>query len=70
MITPGPATTPKAEEVFRRSYELIIKVFGGEDFRAAELTQAGLAAGVPEHTIYCGLEENIIRYYDAIEALL
>lgn len=70
MLTPGPATTPKAEEVFQRSYELIIKVFGGEDFRAAEITQAGLTTGVPETTIYCGLEENIIRYYDALETLL
>lgn len=70
MLTPGPATTPKAEEVFQRSYELIVAVFGGEDFRAAEITQAGLTAGVPENTIYCGLETNIIRYYEALEALL
>lgn len=70
MLTPGKATTPKAEEVFERSYDLIIKVFAGEDFRAAQISQAGLAAGVPENTIYCGLEENVIRYYDAFEALL
>jgi nitrite reductase/ring-hydroxylating ferredoxin subunit len=70
MLTPGVATTPKAEEVFERSYDLIIKVFGGEDFRAAQISQAGLAAGVPESTIYCGLETNVIRYYEAIEALL
>lgn len=70
MLTPGPATTPKAEEVFARSYELIVNVFGGEDFRAAEISQAGLNAGVPEETIYCGLEANIVRYYEAIEALL
>lgn len=70
MLTPGPATTPKAAEVFQRSYELIINVFGGEDFRAAEISQAGLAAGVPKTTVYCGLEENIVRYYDALEKLL
>lgn len=70
MLTPGPATTPKAEEVFERSYDLIIKVFSGEDFRAAQISQSGLNAGVPENTIYCGLEENVIRYYDAFEALL
>ena len=70
MLTPGPATTPKAAEVFERSYDLIIKVFAGEDFRAAQISQAGLAAGVPTETIYCGLEENVIRYYDAFEALL
>lgn len=70
MLTPGPPTTPKAEEVFERSYDLIIKVFGGEDFRAAQISQQGLNAGVPENTVYCGLEENVIRYYDAFEALL
>lgn len=70
MLTPEPATTPKAEEVFKRSYELIVQVFGGEDFRAAEISQEGLNAGVPETTVYCGLEENIVRYYDALEKLL
>ena len=70
MLTPGPATTAKAAEVFQRSYELIISVFGGEDFRAAEICQAGLSAGVPDNTVYCGLESTIVRYYDALEALL
>jgi phenylpropionate dioxygenase-like ring-hydroxylating dioxygenase large terminal subunit len=70
MLTPGPATTPKAEEVFKRSYELIISVFGGEDFRAAEISQAGLATGVPNEIVYCGLEANIVHYYEALEALL
>jgi hypothetical protein len=70
MLTPEVATTPKAEEVFARSYELILGVFGGEDFRAAEISQQGLNAGVPEETVYCGLETNIVRYYEAIEALL
>jgi hypothetical protein len=45
-------------------------VFGGEDFRAAEISQIGLQAGVPENTVYCGLESNIVRYYEALEALL
>lgn len=70
MLTPEAASTPKAEEVFARSYELILGVFGGEDFRAAEISQQGLNAGVPEETVYCGLETNIVRYYEAIEALL
>ena len=70
MITPEVASTPKAEDVFGRSFELILSVFGGEDFRAAEISQEGLAAGVPEETIYCGLETNIVRYYEALEALL
>lgn len=70
MLTPGPAATPKAEEVFERSYKLILDVFGGEDFRAAEITQQGLKAGVPKDVVYCGLESNIVKYYEALEALL
>lgn len=70
MLTPGPATTPKAEEVFKRSYDLIIDVFGGEDFRAAEISQAGLSTGTPNEVVYCGLEANIVHYYEALEALL
>ncbi|HEX7872324.1 MAG TPA: aromatic ring-hydroxylating dioxygenase subunit alpha [Sphingobium sp.] len=70
MLTPEAAPTEKAAEVFQRSFDLIVKVFGGEDFRAAEISQQGLAAGVPRETVYCGLEGNIVRYYDALEALL
>ena len=70
MLTPGPATTLKAEEVFQRSYEMILNVFGNEDFRAAEITHAGLNAGTPETVLYCGLEENIVRYYNELEKLL
>jgi nitrite reductase/ring-hydroxylating ferredoxin subunit len=70
MLTPEAAATPKAEEVFKRSYEIILGVFGNEDFRAAEISQAGLSAGVPETTVYCGLEENIVRYYNELEKLL
>lgn len=70
MLTPEPASSAKAEEVFKRSYEIILNVFGNEDFRAAQICQAGLATGVPATTLYCGLEENIVRYYDAFEKLL
>lgn len=70
MLTPEPAGTEKAAEVFSRSFDLILDVFGNEDFRAAQISQAGLAAGVPENAVYCGLEENIVKYYTALEALL
>ena len=69
-VDPGPATTRKAAEVFERSCDLIIKVFAEEDFRAAQISQAGLAAGVPAETVYCGLKTNVVRYYDALESLL
>lgn len=70
MLTPEAATTEKAEEVFARSFGLILDVFGGEDFRAAEISQQGLHAGVPNEVVYCGLEANIVRYYEALEKLL
>ncbi|MFX5522273.1 hypothetical protein ABTD78_23680, partial [Acinetobacter baumannii] len=68
MLTLEAPQSEKAEEVAARSFELILKVFGEEDFRAAEISQQGLEAGVPQETIYCGLEANIVRYYEAIEA--
>lgn len=70
MLTPEAATTDKAEEVFARSFGLILDVFGNEDFRAAEISQEGLKAGVPSEVVYCGLEANIVRYYEALEKLL
>jgi phenylpropionate dioxygenase-like ring-hydroxylating dioxygenase large terminal subunit len=70
MLTPDEGATDKAKEVFERSYEMILNVFGNEDFRAAEICQTGLSAGVPSHTVYCGLEKCIVKYYDALEALL
>lgn len=70
MLTPDAGENEKAREVYDRSFRLILDVFGGEDFRAAEISQQGLAAGVPRETVYCGLEANIVRYYEALERLL
>lgn len=70
MVTPGPPETDKAKEVFERSYDLILKVFGNEDFYAAELSQAGLESGALEEVVYCGLEQAIPRYYEKLEGQL
>jgi phenylpropionate dioxygenase-like ring-hydroxylating dioxygenase large terminal subunit len=68
MLTRGPADNPKAESLYARSYELILKVFGTEDFRAAEISQEGLNSGALETVIYGGLEHAIPEFYETLEA--
>jgi nitrite reductase/ring-hydroxylating ferredoxin subunit len=70
MLTREAPDNPKAEELFAKSYEMILSVFGGEDFRAAELSQAGLASGAIDDVIYCGLEDKIPEFYETLEAHL
>lgn len=68
MMTPGPAPDAKVEDLYARSYELILKVFGGEDFRAAEISQAGLISGALDEVIYGGMESSIPLYYEQLDA--
>ena len=68
MLTPGPAASSKVEEVYDRSYKLIQQVFGGEDFRAAEISQEGLESGALREVIYGGMEITIPAYYDRLDA--
>lgn len=70
MMTRGAPDNEKAEDVYRRSYEMILNVFGGEDFRAAEISHAGLSSGALQDVVYCGLEETIPLYYDILERFL
>lgn len=70
MLTRGGTDNEKAAEVYKRSYEMIINVFGGEDFRAAEISQAGLSTGALKEVVYCGLEETIPLYYEILERYL
>jgi len=70
MITPSAPDNEKAADLYARSHELILKVFGTEDFRAAELCHAGLSSGALKEVVYCGLEETIPMYYEHLESLL
>ncbi|MGE6699572.1 aromatic ring-hydroxylating oxygenase subunit alpha [Hyphomonas sp. NPDC076900] len=70
MLTRGKADNEKAEDVYRRSYEMILNVFGNEDFRAAEISHAGLSSGAIRDVVYCGLEETIPLYYEILERFL
>ena len=67
MLTPEAPTSAKAEDVMKRSYELVLKVFGTEDFHAAEISHAGLLSGALDHVVYGGMENTIPRYYDQLE---
>jgi phenylpropionate dioxygenase-like ring-hydroxylating dioxygenase large terminal subunit len=67
MLTRSPADNPKGEEIYRRSYEMILGVFGGEDFRAAEISQVGLDSGALDEVVYSGLEATIPIYYGYLE---
>ena len=70
MLTPSAPDNQKAEDLYARSYELIQKVFGTEDFRAAQISQVGLDSGALQDVVYSGLEGTIIGYYEQLEALL
>jgi len=67
MLTRLPPDNPKGEQVYKRSYEMILGVFGGEDFRAAEISQVGLDSGALDDVVYSGLEATIPIYYEQLE---
>jgi phenylpropionate dioxygenase-like ring-hydroxylating dioxygenase large terminal subunit len=70
MLTRTPPDNDKAADLYARSYELILKVFGTEDFRAAQISHAGLSSGALSEVVYGGLEEAIPMYYERLESLL
>jgi phenylpropionate dioxygenase-like ring-hydroxylating dioxygenase large terminal subunit len=66
-LTREPADNDKARELFGRSFEMILKVFGNEDFRAACLSQAGLESGALKDVLYGGLETPIPMFYETLD---
>ncbi|WP_422059646.1 aromatic ring-hydroxylating oxygenase subunit alpha [Sphingopyxis sp.] len=67
MLTRGAPDNPKAEELFAKSYAMILDVFGNEDFKAAEKCHRGLEQGAMPDVIYCGLEDMIPLYYSILD---
>lgn len=70
MLTRRPPDNPKGAELYRKSYEMIIDVFGGEDFHAAEISHAGLATGAIDTVVYSGLEATIPVYYEILDEVM
>ncbi|MEY2926909.1 MAG: hypothetical protein RL367_1386 [Pseudomonadota bacterium] len=70
MLTRVAPDNPKGAELYKTSYEMILDVFGNEDFRAATISHAGLSTGALETLVYSGLEQTVPMYYDILESYL
>lgn len=70
MLNLQEPQTEKAREISARSFELILKVFGEEDFRAAEISQEGLDSGALEFMTYGGMENTIPMFYRQLDAAI
>ncbi len=70
MLTRVPPDNPKGAELYKRSYDMILDVFGNEDYRAATISHAGLASGALESVVYSGLEATVPQYYRILESYL
>lgn len=70
MLTRRPPDNPKGAELYRKSYEMIINVFGGEDFHAAQLSHEGLRTGALDEVVYSGLEATIPMYNEIMDKVL
>ena len=70
MLVREEATTDKARELHKKSFDLVLHVFGNEDFRAAAISQEGLESGALEQMTYGGMESTIPTYYDELDMRL
>lgn len=69
MLTLNPADNPRAEQLYKTSYETVLGVFGNEDFAAAETCYTGLKTGALDRldVVYSGLESCIPMQYETLD---
>lgn len=70
MLVQSAPDNPKAEDLYKRSFELIHDVFGGEDFRAATIQQEAMNSGAIEEVYYGGLERMVTVFHESLESML
>jgi len=71
MLIPEQPTNEKAEDHWRRSFELMdTAVFNGEDLVVCEQIQRGLRSGANDALIIGRLEQNLHRFHASVEAAL
>ncbi|RDK10101.1 aromatic ring-hydroxylating oxygenase subunit alpha [Cupriavidus lacunae] len=70
MLTRTPPDNDKAKELYARSFELILDVFGNEDYHAACISQCGIESGAIRELTYGGMETNIPLFYEFVERRL
>jgi nitrite reductase/ring-hydroxylating ferredoxin subunit len=67
MLTLNPADNERSKALYTKSYDMVLDVFGNEDFRAAESCYAGLSSGALKEVVYSGLESAIPMFYETLD---
>lgn len=71
MLIPQEPQTNEAEAHWRKSWELLDgQAFAGEDFKAAELCQAGISSGFQDKALLGTLEAGLLEFHQRVESHL
>jgi phenylpropionate dioxygenase-like ring-hydroxylating dioxygenase large terminal subunit len=70
MLTLNPADDQRSKALYAKSYDMVLDVFGNEDFRAAESCYTGLSTGALREVVYSGLEGAIPMFYETLDGCM